>query len=148
MIYSDGLMPTLKATDYKGPLKILIHKRTHKIVQIGNTSTSKSYSGNPTVGRTYIPAGLAPTLNTGGGGTWYVARRRRAAAILDTLAAGYSSFSFWLKDGGALYIDGVKGRYVSTTEFSTEPTSPAFDLRLTTKQAKKLLDRAGYACLD
>jgi hypothetical protein len=84
----------------------------------------------------------------GGGVTWYVARRRRAAAILRTLAAGYSSFSFWLKDGGALYIDGVKGRYVSTEDFSTEPTSPAFDLRLTTKQAKKLLDRAGYACLD
>lgn len=68
MIYGDGLIPTLKATDYKGPLKILIHKRTHKIVQIGNTSTSKSYGGNPTVGRTYSPAGLAPTLNTGGGG--------------------------------------------------------------------------------
>jgi hypothetical protein len=45
----------------------------------------------------------------GGGVVWYVARRRRAAAILQTLAAGYSSFSFWLKDGGALYIDGVKG---------------------------------------
>lgn len=84
----------------------------------------------------------------GGGVAWYVARRRRSAAILDTLAAGYSCFSFWLKDGGALYIDGVKGRYVSTEDFSTEPTSPAFDLRLTTKQAKKLLDRAGYACLD
>ncbi len=54
MIYGDGLIPTLKATDYKGPLKILIHKRTHKIVQIGNTSTS---------------GGLAPTLNTGGGGS-------------------------------------------------------------------------------
>ncbi|ADQ61239.1 hypothetical protein LOB55_03825 [Lactobacillus delbrueckii subsp. lactis] len=84
----------------------------------------------------------------GGGVVWYVARRRRAAAILQTLAAGYSSFSFWLKDGGALYIDGVKGRYVSTEDFSTEPTSPAFDLRLTTKQAKKLLDRAGFECFD
>ncbi len=84
----------------------------------------------------------------GGLVVWYVARRRRAAAILRTLAAGYSSFSFWLKDGGALYIDGVKGRYVSTTDFSTEPTSPAFDLLLTTKQAKKLLDRAGFECLD
>lgn len=68
MIYSDGLMPALKATDYKGPLKILIHKRTHKIVQIGNTNTSKSFGGNPTAGRTYSPGGLAPTLNTGGGG--------------------------------------------------------------------------------
>lgn len=68
MIYSDGLMPALKATDYKGPLKILIHKRTHKIVQIGNTSTSKSYGGNPTAGRTYSPGGLAPTLTTTGGG--------------------------------------------------------------------------------
>ena len=84
----------------------------------------------------------------GGGVVWFISRRRRAAAILQALAGGYSRFSFWLKDGGALYIDGVKGRYVSTEEFSTEPTCPAFDLPLTTKQAKKLLDRAGYECLD
>lgn len=84
----------------------------------------------------------------GGGLVWYISRRRRAAAILDTLAGGYSRFSFWLKDGRALYIDGVKGRYVSTTCFNSEPTSPAFDLPLTTKQAKKMLDRAGYECLD
>jgi hypothetical protein len=79
---------------------------------------------------------------------WYISRRRRAAAILQTLAAGYSHFSFWLKDGGALYIDGVKGRYVSTKDFSTEPTSPAFDLPYTLKQARAALDRAGYECLD
>lgn len=84
----------------------------------------------------------------GGGLVWYVARRRRAAAILQTLAGGYSRFSFWLKDGGALYIDGVKGRYVSTTGLSSEPPSPAFALPLTIKQAKKMLDRAGYECLD
>lgn len=84
----------------------------------------------------------------GGGLVWFISRRRRAAAVLDTLAAGYSRFSFWLKDGGALYIDGVKGRYVSTTGLSSEPPSPAFDLPLTIKQAKKMLDRAGYDCLD
>lgn len=84
----------------------------------------------------------------GGGLVWYISRRRRAAAILQTLAGGYSRFSFWLKDGGALYIDGVKGRYVSTTGLSSEPPSPAFDLPLTIKQAKKLLDRAGYERLD
>lgn len=84
----------------------------------------------------------------GGGLVWFISRRRRAAAVLDTLAGGYSRFSFWLKDGGALYIDGGKGRYVSTTDFSNEPTSPAFDLPLTTRQAKKMLDRAGYECLD
>ncbi|MFV4971563.1 hypothetical protein VST14_03895 [Lactobacillus delbrueckii subsp. allosunkii] len=84
----------------------------------------------------------------GGGLVWFISRRRQAAAILQTLAGGYSRFSFWLKDGGALYIDGVKGRYVSITGFSSEPTSPAFDLPLTIKQAKKMLDRAGYDCLD
>lgn len=84
----------------------------------------------------------------GGGVVWYVARRRRAAAILQTLAGGYSRFSCWLKDGGALYIDGAKGRYVSTNDCSSEPPSPAFDLPLTIKQAKKMLDRAGYKCLD
>lgn len=65
----DGLAPTLLATNYKAPLKILINKRTHKIVQIGNTSTSKSFGGNPTAGRTYSPGGLAPTLTTTGGGS-------------------------------------------------------------------------------
>lgn len=84
----------------------------------------------------------------GGGVVWYISRRRRAAAILRTLAGGYSRFSFWLKDGGALYIDGAKGRYVSTTGLSSEPTSPAFEVPLTTRQAKKMLDRAGYECLD
>lgn len=93
-----------------------------------------------------LPALLGGVI--GGGLVWYISRRRRAAAILQALAGGYSHFSFWLKDGGALYIDGVKGRYISTEEFSSEPTSPAFDLPLTTKQAKKLLDRAGYECLD
>lgn len=84
----------------------------------------------------------------GGGVVWFISRRRRAAAILQTLAAGYSRFSFWLKDGGALYIDGVTGRYVSTEDFSSEPTCPAFDLPLTTRRAKKMLDRAGYKCLE
>ncbi|MCD5531055.1 DNA cytosine methyltransferase [Lactobacillus delbrueckii subsp. lactis] len=68
MVLGDGLAPTLLATNYKAPLKILIRKRTHKIVQIGNTSTSKSYGGNPTVGRTHSPGGIAPTLNTCNGG--------------------------------------------------------------------------------
>ncbi|AZA15968.1 MAG: DNA cytosine methyltransferase [Lactobacillus delbrueckii subsp. lactis] len=68
IVLGDGLAPTLLATNYKAPLKILIRKRTHKIVQIGNTSTSKSYGGNPTVGRTYSLGGIAPTLNTCNGG--------------------------------------------------------------------------------
>lgn len=84
----------------------------------------------------------------GGGLVWYVARRRRAAAVLDTLAAGYSSFSCWLKDGGALYIDGAKGRYVSTDDHSSSLPAPVFDLPYTLKQAKKMLDRAGYEYLD
>lgn len=84
----------------------------------------------------------------GGGVVWFISRRRRAAAILDTLAGGYSRFSFWLKDGGALYIDGAKGRYVSTNDCSSEPPSPTFDLPYTLKQAKKMLDRAGYKCLE
>ncbi|MFB5979708.1 hypothetical protein [Lactobacillus delbrueckii] len=84
----------------------------------------------------------------GGGLVWYISRRRQATAILETLAGGYSRFSFWLKDGGALYIDGVKGRYVSTNDFSTEPTCPAFEVHISTKKARKLLDHAGYECLD
>lgn len=93
----------------------------------------------------FLPALLGALI--GGLVAWYVARRRRAAAILRTLAAGYSRFSFWLSDG-ALYVDGVKGRYVSATDFSSGPTSPAFEIDLNTKKARKMLDRAGYECLD
>ena len=64
----ESLIPTLLADDYKVPLKALIHKRTHNIVQIGNTNTYKNYGGNPNEGRTYSPGGLAPTLNTCNGG--------------------------------------------------------------------------------
>lgn len=93
-----------------------------------------------------LPAILGGII--GGGLVWYVARRRRAAAVLQTLAAGYSRFSFWLKDGGALYIDGGKGRYVSTDDHSSSLPAPVFDLPYTLKQAKKMLDRAGYKCLE
>lgn len=82
----------------------------------------------------------------GGGVVWYVARRRRAAAILDTLAAGYTCFVFWLKDG-AFYIDGARGRYVSTG-YSSTGAAPVFDLPYTVKEARAALDRAGYECLD
>lgn len=81
----------------------------------------------------------------GGGVVWYVARRRRAAAILDTLANNlYSKYLLELSDG-ALYVDGVKGRYVSVD--STKP-GPFVDLPYTVKEARKALDRAGLECLD
>lgn len=81
----------------------------------------------------------------GGGVVWYIARRRRAAAILDAFANGlYSRYLLDLTDG-ALYVDGVKGRYVSVD--SNKP-GPFVDLPYTVKEARAALDRAGYDCLD
>lgn len=58
---SDGISTTLTATDYK-------HVKQIAVKQIGNISDSKSFGGNPQVGRVYDPEGLSPTLNTMTGG--------------------------------------------------------------------------------
>lgn len=63
---TDGLVGTLQASDYKEPKKILINPATVK--QVGNLSDSKSFGGNPQVGRVYSDDGLSPTLNTMQGG--------------------------------------------------------------------------------
>ena len=61
VISDKGVSKTLTATDYKHPQKIAIH-------QIGNISKTKSFGGNPQVGRVYGTDGLSPTLNTMQGG--------------------------------------------------------------------------------
>lgn len=81
----------------------------------------------------------------GGAIVWYISRRRRAAAILDAIAnTFYSRYLLDLTDG-ALYVDGVKGRYVSVD--GNEP-GPFVDLPYTVKEARAALDRAGLECLD
>ena len=60
VISDQGASNTLSATDYKHP-QVVVH-------QIGNVSKSKSFGGNPQVGRVYATDGLAPTLNTMQGG--------------------------------------------------------------------------------
>lgn len=104
--------------------------------------------GNITPGQAFLALALPFLAGAilAGLAVWYISRRRRAAAILDTLAAGYSSFVFWLIDG-AIYVDGVRGRYVSTG-YSATGAAPAFDLPYTVKQARKALDRAGLECMD
>lgn len=90
-----------------------------------------------------LPALLGAVI--GGGVVWYVARRRRAAAILEALVNGcYSRYLLELTDG-ALYVDGVKGRYVTT---DGSGPGPFVDLPYTVKEARKALDRAGLECLD
>ncbi|HCD08216.1 MAG TPA: DNA (cytosine-5-)-methyltransferase [Lactobacillus sp.] len=42
--------------------------KSAKIVQVGNISESKSFNGNPQVGRVYDPDGLSPALSTMQGG--------------------------------------------------------------------------------
>lgn len=60
VISDQGVSNTLSATDYKHP-QVVVH-------QVGNVSKSKSFGGNPQVGRVYATDGLAPTLNTMQGG--------------------------------------------------------------------------------
>ena len=58
---SDGLSPTLTATDYKHPVNV-------GIKQVGNIGNTNQWGGNPQTGRIYSPKGLAPTLSTMQGG--------------------------------------------------------------------------------
>ncbi|MGY5233604.1 DNA cytosine methyltransferase [Lactiplantibacillus plantarum] len=56
-----GLSTTLMSRDYKGAKQIVVK-------QLGNISNSKSFGGNPQVGRVYGIDGIAPTLSTMQGG--------------------------------------------------------------------------------
>ncbi len=58
---TNGLGQTISATSFKHVMKIAIN-------QVGNISNSKSYNGNPQVGRVYGTNGIAPTLSTMQGG--------------------------------------------------------------------------------
>lgn len=60
-VFAEGKGPTLTATDYKQPKTIVVN-------QVGNIIDTKSFGGNPQVGRVYGTNGLAPTLNTMQGG--------------------------------------------------------------------------------
>jgi DNA (cytosine-5)-methyltransferase 1 len=61
-VCSTEYLPSLTATDYKGPSKQRI---TNSIVQIGNIDTK---GHNSIWGRVYDPNGVTPTLNANGGG--------------------------------------------------------------------------------
>lgn len=61
VVYGDGLMGCLLATDYKTPKKIGVN-------QIGNIINTKSFGGNPQRGRVYSTQGISPALNCCGGG--------------------------------------------------------------------------------
>ena len=56
-----GISTTLLSRDYKGPKQVAIK-------QVGNISSSKSFGGNPQVGRVYSTDGISPTLSTMQGG--------------------------------------------------------------------------------
>lgn len=61
IIDQSGITHTVTAHSYKDSPKIAVK-------QLGNISDSKSFGGNPQVGRVYATDGLAPTLNTMQGG--------------------------------------------------------------------------------
>ncbi|QNQ83776.1 DNA (cytosine-5-)-methyltransferase [Lactobacillus sp. PV037] len=62
IVYSnEGISPTLTATDYKRPVKVMVK-------QVENIKDTSSFGGNPQTGRVYDPKGLSPTLNTMQGG--------------------------------------------------------------------------------
>ena len=56
-----GISTTLLSRDYKGPKQVAIK-------QVGNISSSRSFGGNPQVGRVYSTDGISPTLSTMQGG--------------------------------------------------------------------------------
>ena len=60
VISSNGISPTLTATDYKHPKQVAVR-------QVGNIVKHKGFS-NPQRGRIYSANGLSPTLNTVQGG--------------------------------------------------------------------------------
>lgn len=60
VISSNGISPTLTATDYKHPKQVAVR-------QVGNIVKHKGFS-NPQRGRIYSANGLSPTLNTAQGG--------------------------------------------------------------------------------
>lgn len=60
------MAPTILATHYKDPPKIL--ERKSKVLEIGNLKAWEQSWKSPQTGRVYHPKGIAPTLNTCGGG--------------------------------------------------------------------------------
>ena len=60
VISSNGISPTLTATDYKHPKQVAVR-------QVGNIVKQKGFS-NPQRGRIYSANGISPTLNTAQGG--------------------------------------------------------------------------------
>lgn len=60
VISSNGISPTLTATDYKHPKQVAV-------MQVGNIVKQTGFS-NPQRGRIYSTNGLSPTLNTAQGG--------------------------------------------------------------------------------
>lgn len=61
-----GVAPTILATHYKDPPKIL--EEHMEIKEIGNLKEVQQSWKSPQTGRVYDPKGISPTLNTCGGG--------------------------------------------------------------------------------
>lgn len=61
-----GVSPTILATHYKDPPKILEERM--EIKEIGNLKEGQQSWKSPQTGRVYDPKGISPTLNTCGGG--------------------------------------------------------------------------------
>ncbi len=59
---------TTRHGEAQGSGSYIIEGESKKVHQIGNISTSKSYNGNPQVGRVYDSSGISPTLSTMQGG--------------------------------------------------------------------------------
>lgn len=60
-----GVSPTILATHYKDPPKIL--ERKSQVLEIGNLKSGEQSWKSPQTGRIYSPKGISPTLNTCGG---------------------------------------------------------------------------------
>ena len=77
VIDPSGISHTVTAHSYKDSPKIVVN-------QLGNISNSKSYGGNPQIGRVYGTDGLSPTLSTMQGGG-----QEPKVAVREAIKSGY-----------------------------------------------------------
>ena len=84
-----GVSPTILATHYKDPPKIL--ERKSQVLEIGNLKSGEQSWKSPQTGRVYSPKGISPTLNTCGGGGHEV-KILEKKRILGGLYINYSEY--------------------------------------------------------
>lgn len=114
-----GISNTLMSRDYKGPKQVAIK-------QVGNISNSKSFGGNPQVGRVYGTDGISPTLSTmkGGGQEPKIAIPVSSPDIVVKIQNGRRfkengdpEFSLTVRDRRGVLTNGMRVRKLTPLEY-------------------------------